>query len=418
MKTRFSSNSTFFHKAIVFLFAFMGVSAVTNAQFFDELANPQVTVKITHPPGLGLKVNKVAFNPSSGNLSSQAVDALIQDFVNNNVDVIDRQNLNAILSEHDLNASGYIDKASAVAIGKIIGPSALITVKVLRGEIKNENLKGSEKKYNAQTKQNYLVNYFIAKATFFLKISIQTVDLTTGRIFSAQMLDYSPSRENKSYEGIPQAPSEFELQELALNWFTKDVHKMFFTWTEPTTLYFFDDKEGGLKDAFKALKGGNNELAYKLSMQNLESCKQMPGIKPKILAHAYYNAGMSYMINNEYDKAIDNFQEAQRLRPGDIVKNAIADCIKAETLNQELQRVDEKAAFESQKIDNTAKAQEKSTLRNEDIITLTQKKLPTALIITKIKTTDCKFDTSTDALVKLSEAGVNDDVLMEMMNKK
>lgn len=34
-----------------------------NAQFFDRLSNPQVTVSLTHPPGFGIKVNKVAFGP-------------------------------------------------------------------------------------------------------------------------------------------------------------------------------------------------------------------------------------------------------------------------------------------------------------------------------------------------------------------
>ena len=104
----------------------------TFAQGFDELGNPQVKVKINHPPSLGLKVDKVIFNPSTGNCSDQIVDALISDFVDNDVEVIDRDNLQTILSEHDFSLSGYVDKNSAISIGKIIGPSAMITVKVLR----------------------------------------------------------------------------------------------------------------------------------------------------------------------------------------------------------------------------------------------------------------------------------------------
>ncbi|MGB4414677.1 MAG: hypothetical protein WBI53_07305, partial [Paludibacter sp.] len=62
--------------------------------------------------------------------------------------------------------------------------------------------------------------------------------------------------------------------------------------------------------------------------------------------------------------------------------------------------------------------QENSTLKNADIITLTQKKLPNSLIIQKIKTSNCKFDTSTDAMINLTTAGVSEDVIIEMMNKK
>jgi len=422
MENNLSFKSLIFKKVILFLVAFLGVSTFSNAQFFDELSNPKVTVSIIHPPALGLKVNKVAFNPAFGNCSEQVIDALIQDFVNAKVDVIDRANLNAILSEHNLNLSGYIDKTNAVTIGKILGPSALITVKVLRCETQKKQEKGTEKRYDYKTKQDYYVNWYSSTTTVYFKASIQTTDLTTGRIFSAQVFEYSPGLVNKSYDGMPEAPSDFDVQSKAFSALTWDVHKLFFTWVEPTELYFFDDKDGGLKQAFQALKAGDVENAHKLSIQNLETCKQTPKIKPKLLAHAYYNLGMTYMINSEYDKAIENFQEAQLLRAGKIVTNAINDCIKAKNLNLEMQKVDEKAAIEAQKAqtetDNNIKTQENSTLKNADIITLTQKKLPKTLIIQKIKTSDCKFDTSTDAMINLTNAGVSEDVIIEMMNKK
>ena len=422
MKNPVNFKSMISPKFIVMMFVFLGITTITKAQFFDELSNPQITVNINHPPGLGLKINKVSFNNATGNCSVQIVDALIQDFVSNNVEVIDRANLNTILAEHDLNSSGYIDKNNAAAIGKIIGPSALITLNVFRCETKKENSSGTEKKYDSQTKSEYLVKYFIARTTTFLKVSVQTVDLTTGRIFAAKVFDYNPGLEIKSYQGVPEAPSEFETQEKAFAALTLDVHKLFFAWTEPSVLYYFDDKDGGLKQAFQALKAGDVDGAYKLSLQNLETCKTTPGIKPKLLAHAYYNVGMSYMIRSEYDKAMENFQEAQLLKPGNIISSTMNDCVKSRNLILEMQKVDEKAAIEAQKIqasnDNAAKVQANSTLKNEDVIALSQKKLPASLIIQKIKTSTCKFDTSTDALVALSTAGVSEDIIMLMMEKK
>ena len=409
-------------KFIVMLFLFISLATISKAQVFDELSNPKITVNINHAPGLGLNINKVAFNNATGNCSEQINDALIQDFVNSKVDVIDRANLNAILTEHDLNTSGYIDQTNAVAIGKIIGPSALITVKVLRCETKKENLSGTEKKYNTQTKSEYYVKYYIAKTTVFLKVSIQTVDLTTGRIFAAKVFEYAPFQEIKSYDGIPEAPSEFDNQERAFKAFTLDVHKLFFAWTEPTFLYYFDDKDGGLKQAFQLLKAGDIDGAYKLSIQNLADCKQTADIKPKILSHAYYNVGMSYMIRSEYDKAMENFQEAQLLRPGTIISNTMSDCLKAKNLQMELQKIDKNAAIEAQKAqtsnESIAKAKDANTLKNVDIISLTQKKLPNSLIIQKIKTSNCIFDTSTEALVALTNAGVSEDVIIQMMEKK
>jgi len=412
-----------YKKALIVLL--LGTVFVINvsAQGFDAMSNPKIFVKLTHPPGLGLKIDKVVFNPATGNCADQIIDALISDFVNNKVEVIDRENLQTILAEHNFNLTGYVDKNSAVSIGKIIGPSALLTVKVLRcqTEIK-DNLYEDEKKFNYQTGTNYVVRAFIARTTVYLKVSIQTTDLTTGRIFTAKVLEYSPKLENRSYDGKPESPSEFDVQETAFRYLTSDVHRMFFSWTESTDLYFMDDKDGGLKEAFKALKAGDIEQAFDLSQKNLEQCKNTPDIKEKVLAHAYYNLGMMYFIKNDYDKALEFFQESQKIRPGKIVTESIGECNRAKSLAEEMQKVDDKAAIEIEKANIQTQQAEKSqianTLTNADIVSLTEKKLPTNLIIQKIKTSTCNFNTSTEALLELTNAGVAEEVILLMMEKK
>lgn len=420
---KFNEHSLSGIKKVLLIFL-IGTVFIINAaaQGLDALSNPKIYVKLTHPPGLGLKINKVVFNPATGNCSDQIIDALISDFVSNNVEVIDRNNLQAILAEHDFSFSGYVDKNSAASIGKIIGPSAMITVKVLRCQTEVKNLYVDEKKYNYETKQNYIARAYIARTTVYLKASIQTTDLTTGRIFTARVLEFSPSRENKSYTGRPEAPAEFDVQELAYSYLTSTVHRMFFPWSESTDLYFMDDKNGGLKDAFKALKAGDIDQAYELSNKSLEFCKNSTDIKEKVLAHAYYNVGMMHFIKNDYDKAIEFFQESQKIRPGKIVTKSISECNRAKALAEEMQKVDDKAAIEIEKSNNQAQQAEQSqianTLTNADIIALTEKKLPTNLIIQKIKTSNCNFNTSTDELVKLTNAGVSEDVILLMMEKK
>lgn len=141
-----------------------------------------------------------------------------------------------------------------------------------------------------------------------------------------------------------------------------------------------------------------------------------------MLAHAYYNVGMMHFIKNDYDKAIEFFKESQKIRPGNIVTESISECNRAKALAEEMQKVDDKAAIEIEKSNNQAQKAEQSqianTLTNADIIALTEKKLPTNLIIQKIKTSTCNFNTSTDELVKLTNAGVSEDVILLMMEKK
>lgn len=63
-------------------------------------------------------------------------------------------------------------------------------------------------------------------------------------------------------------------------------------------------------------------------------------------------------------------------------------------------------------------AQKVDTLTNDKIITLVKVGLKPPVIITKIQTSYNIFDVSTDALIKLSNAGVSSDIITIMMNAK
>jgi hypothetical protein len=64
-------------------------------------------------------------------------------------------------------------------------------------------------------------------------------------------------------------------------------------------------------------------------------------------------------------------------------------------------------------VSSPAQTQEgaKPALTNEDVVKMVRVKLGDGVIIAKIKSSVCKFDTSTDALIKLKEAGVSDAVM-------
>ena len=65
-------------------------------------------------------------------------------------------------------------------------------------------------------------------------------------------------------------------------------------------------------------------------------------------------------------------------------------------------------------IATTAFGQDSEVLTNEDVVRLTQSGLPGSVIVAKIGTSSTDFDTSVDALVALSEAGVDPEVLEAM----
>ena len=60
-------------------------------------------------------------------------------------------------------------------------------------------------------------------------------------------------------------------------------------------------------------------------------------------------------------------------------------------------------------------AQDVTSLTNSDIITMVKAKLPTTLIIEKINSSSCNFDTFPSVLAELKYKGVPDEVLMAMV---
>ena len=63
----------------------------------------------------------------------------------------------------------------------------------------------------------------------------------------------------------------------------------------------------------------------------------------------------------------------------------------------------------------TVFAQDIAPLTNSDIVTMVRAKLPPALIIEKINTSSCSFDTFPSVLAELKYKGVPDEVLMAMV---
>ena len=99
----------------LFIPAALALLAVpVQAQFWSEIANPKVEVTLVHPPGLGLKVERLAFAPSRDLNSRELADALTADLVQSRqVEVVDRGHLDAILKEQELGANGYVVKGMA-----------------------------------------------------------------------------------------------------------------------------------------------------------------------------------------------------------------------------------------------------------------------------------------------------------------
>jgi tetratricopeptide (TPR) repeat protein len=164
-------------------------------------------------------------------------------------------------------------------------------------------------------------------------------------VFQAATLDFSPKNENVTINRCcAEYPSEYEILDYARTLAAVSVHKLFVPWTEERSVYCFDDKDCSLKSAHALLKSGDIDGTLSRSQENVTACKADAAAKPKTLAHAYHNLGIAYFLKGQYDAALGQFAEAQRVAPSGITSDAGAEVQNARSVALALQRIDEKPA--------------------------------------------------------------------------
>lgn len=337
--------------AITILFAMLGLGFTPSAwadnpfkkalkkvgldsETFDDLSEsfmPTIDVELEHPPSLGLDVTKVAFAKAKGECSEEFVNGLIENFVENGVEVVERQKMAQVLDEIDLTMSGYIDPEDAIALGEMIGPSALVFVEVQH--CRPEKRQWREK---VQTFEGPATRYYAETAVHF-KGSLRIVDLATGRISTAKTVEESAVETVQGTNGCPPYPSTTEVHGKAIRNATSEVHRMFFPWTETKSLRYFKSKKCGLDMAYRMLQIGNLEEAERQSLENLKLCKSDSKAKKKNLAGAHYNVGMSYFMRDDYDDALRHLETAYRLKPGDRIRETVFEVKNAKAEAGEMQ---------------------------------------------------------------------------------
>lgn len=315
------------------------IATPCSAQYFDRLVNPTIEVTITHPPQILMNFDRVAFGPAKGDHSDEFVDALIEDFIQNNIEVVDREHLNSILSEHNFSLSGHLDRQSAVRLGQMLGPAVLIFINVQRCVTEKTPLWEDRNHVGRGVMRHYISR---TRASF--KGSVRIVELTTGNIYSARTIEKTYERTNDSTAGQPEYPSEWDVMDTAMGYAVNEVHRMIFPWTETRSLIFYDDKKFDLKRAHSRLITGDLEGAHDAAKESLIECRKASDIKPKTLSHAYYNVGMTFFLMDDYNAALKFFRKAHEVKSNEIFAEAIADCERARSLAADVARVEEQMA--------------------------------------------------------------------------
>lgn len=292
------------------------------------MGGPEVELTIEHPPATPLKVTTVAVARPEGECSDGVASRIEEDFVTAGITVIDRQRFADILSEHKLQVSASFDQKTAAKIGALVGAQALLFIKVL-------DCHAGKNQQNLYTdKSGRGASLYTVMGT--INGSMRVVDLTSGKVLAAHRFEGSGQvQSNEGYPDPAAAMSDAE-KSAALS-----VHKLLLPWKETKRVVFYGDSDCDLKVANSLLKTQDIDGALTQSQTNLETCKQAPKVKPAIVAKAYYNLGILQFMKDDFDAALANLTEAQKLQDSKVYIAAIADCRRAKELNAAMTKYEE-----------------------------------------------------------------------------
>lgn len=399
----------------VFAAALLGflAPALSRGQLIT-ITRPKVPVTIHHPASTGasLQGKKVAFGQITGPCAQQFSDLLVPVFQANQVEVVNRQQLDSVLAEHRLQVgNSSVDPTTAVELGKLLGPSVMIFVAVSRCSVERNLL--SEKQFIGPP-----VN--VSRTDGHFLASVHTVDLATGRELVVRSIEANPRKENRSTTGIAEYPGEVEVQDMAVHDAVRNAERLYFPWTETRQVAFMNGKECNLKAAYDLLRAGDTAGAMKLSQANVEACKSDPKLNHQ--SDAWYNLGVAYFVSDDYENALQAMNEANRLHSDKTILEAIT------AIRQQIE--DEKrtgeaavqqaaeAAAEQSKQEQRRQEDAKATLTNADIIEMANNNLPEEIIVKAIQNQPGNFAVTTADLISLKRAGVPDRVIAAMQDKR
>lgn len=276
---------------------------------------PSARVPVTRPAEINLVgIKRLAIGDIEGNTGVVISEILAQKlFESGHYEVLDRQNINSLMREHNLNLSGAVDESSAAKIGGLLGASALVFGRSNgQYQVRSE----TSKTYYDKNKNPYKYYSRIGEAR--INTTLKVVDMTTGKIIAIKNLTQESSDTNRERNQRPANPDQDVIMGEALNKTAKRFMKMIAPYTEYVRVQFADSKVPQVKAGIVSAQSGQWESAEVQFKSAVDANPSDPD--------AWYNLGLAYMYTYQFDKAINAFNRSNGLKPSSNCAQQIAQC--------------------------------------------------------------------------------------------
>ncbi len=266
-------------------------------------ATRKAFVSTTRPAEINLKgIERIAVGKIDGNIGQKVADLLVVTlFESERFEVVDRENIDKIIREYQLNIGGVIDKSTAVQMGKVLGASVLILGNSLM-DYKPNTWTKEEHDY-----KGYAHTVYYLKQIAKIDTAFRIVDLTTGKILVARMITKEATNSDFSRNGYPQGIDKDILIKTALDKTVSSFMRVIAPYSYRIEIEFARSKSSEGKSGINFAKAG----LWKEALKQFELSKK----KTPNDSRAWYNLGLAYEHNNIFDKAIEAFKKSNKLKP-------------------------------------------------------------------------------------------------------
>jgi len=248
-------------------------------------------------------------------------------------EVLDRQHLDQIMIEHQLNLSGLINESTASEVGELIGTAVLVFGRIQNDSYNESQSKGD--KWKDKKGKSHQNNFRDGK--YDLAVNIKLIDIETSKLIAVENISASDSRRTVA---DLKTPAKIDRDVLYRNCITKIMSKfskIVAPYNINVEVSFETDKQlPEVDQAITYLKIGNWDEGLRL----LEQATEKPGLKNKVRAKAYFDLGLAQMYGDQNEQAIASFQEALVLNPKskyeDAIKKSRSEKKKSDELKKQL----------------------------------------------------------------------------------
>jgi hypothetical protein len=285
----------------IYIAAIFFVLVIINFVLFS--CAPSAKVPITRPAEINLKgIKQIVIGDIQGNVGTALSEALTEKlFISNQFIIVDRANLDKMLKEQALGASGTVDEDTAIRIGKLIGASALI--------VGRSNANVNKSRRESQTfydKNNKPYRYCHAKTEVNQSTSIKVIDLTTGQVVAVKNLSKSDDKEDLDKDRYPPFPTETPLINNTTKATVEEFTKFIVPYTELVEVGFENDKTPECKSGVAFAQNGD----WRNALDQFKAAVKKEPSNNK----SWYNLGVAYEYNFMYDEAISALKKSNQLK--------------------------------------------------------------------------------------------------------